>query len=92
MRRTIGYRQEIKKTFLIPTIAAAVMGACTFGVYKLFYMAIKSNAISTMMAIIVAVAVYGILLIKLKCLTDEELRQMPGGTKLLGLLRKLHLM
>ena len=92
IRRTIGYRQEIKKTFLIPTIAAAVMGACTFGVYKLFYMAVKSNVISTMIAIVVAVAVYGILLIKLKCLTDEELRQMPGGTKLLGLLRKLHLM
>ncbi|MBE5971907.1 MAG: polysaccharide biosynthesis protein [Lachnoclostridium sp.] len=92
IRRTIGYRQEIKKTFVIPTISAAVMGGCTFGVYKLIYMVIKSNAVATVFSIFVAVAVYGVLLIKLKCLDEEELRQMPGGTRLLGIFKKVHLM
>lgn len=92
IRRTIGYRQELKKTILIPTASAAVMGICTFAVYKLIHMAVKSNAVSTLVSIAAAVLVYGVLLIKLKCLTEEELRQMPGGTRLLGLFRKLRLM
>lgn len=92
IRRTIGYRQELKKTILIPTIAAAVMGVCTFGVYKFIYMAVKSNGLSTLFSITAAVLVYGVLLIKLKCLTEEELYQMPGGTRLLGVFRKLRLM
>ena len=92
IRKTIGYRQEIKKTILIPTISAAIMGVCTVGVYKLLYAVIKSNAISTILSIVAAVAVYGILLIKLKCLDETELRQMPGGTRLLGIFRKLRLM
>lgn len=92
IRRTIGYRQELKKTFLIPTVASAVMGVCTFGAYKLIYMGVKSNAISTILSICVAVAVYGIILIKLGCLTEEELREMPAGTRLLVVFRKLHLM
>ncbi len=92
IRRTIGYRQEIKKTFLIPTISAAIMGGCTFGVYRLFVTLTKSNAISTLLSIVVAVAVYGVLLIKLKCLDETELRQMPGGTRLLSVLRKVRLM
>ena len=90
--RTIGYRQEVKKTFIIPTISAAVMGGCSFGAYKLIYTVIKSNAIATLSSIFAAVAVYGVLLIKLKCLDREELRQMPGGTRLLGIFEKVHLM
>lgn len=92
IRRTIGYRQELKKTFFIPTIASAVMGVCAFVSYKAVYGVIKSNAVSTLLAIGIAVAVYGILLIKLKCLTEDELYQMPGGTRLLSVFRKLHLM
>ena len=92
IRRTIGYRQEIKKTFLIPTISAAIMGGCTFAVYRLFVTLTKSNAVSTLLSIVVAVAVYGVLLIKLKCLDETELRQMPGGTRLLSVLRKVRLM
>ena len=92
IRRTIGYHQEIKKTFVIPTVSAAVMGVCTFGVYKMIFMVIKSNAIATMVSIVAAVAVYGVLLIKLKCMDEDELRQMPGGTRLLGILKRVHLM
>lgn len=92
IRRTIGYRQEWKKTFMIPTMASAVMGVCTFGTYKIVYGAIKSNTAATLIAIGIAVLVYGILLIRMKCLTREELYQMPGGIRLFALLRKLHLM
>jgi len=92
IRRTIGYKQEVKKTVLIPTVSAAVMGVCTFGAYKLIHFAIQSNILSTLVSIFVAVAVYGVLLIKLKAMTADEMREMPGGTRLLGICRKLRLM
>ena len=85
------YRQEVKKTFLIPMVASAVMGAAAFGVYRAAY-SIFGNLISTGISVLVAVAVYFVLLILLKGVDTQELRSMPGGTRLSGLARKLHLM
>ena len=92
IRNLLGYRQEMKKTVVIPVIASAVMGLFTFGSYQLVHLAVKSNALSTMFAMMVAVIVYGVLLIKLGALSAAELKTMPGGTKLLRGFRKLHLM
>lgn len=92
IRKALGYRQEIKKTILLPTVASAIMGAGAFLVYRLIHMAVKSNAVSTLAAILAAVMIYGVLLIKLKCLDAKELKSMPGGTRLLGIARKLRLM
>ena len=85
------YRQEVKKTFLTPMVASAVMGAAAFGVYRAAY-SIFGNLISTGISVLVAVAVYFVLLILLKGVDAQELRSMPGGTRLSGLARKLHLM
>ena len=84
------YRQEVKKTFLIPMVASAVMGAAAFGVYRAAY-SVFGNLISTGISVLVAVAVYFVLLILLKGVDAQELRSMPGGTRLSGLARKLHL-
>ncbi len=85
------YRQEVKKTFLTPMVASAVMGAAAFGVYRAAY-SVFGNLISTGISVLVAVAVYFVLLILLKGVDAQELRSMPGGTRLSGLARKLHLM
>ena len=89
--RAVRYRQEIVKTFLIPLLASAVMGAAALGTYRLCLKA-AGSAVSTAAAIAAAVAVYFVLLIKLRGVDEQELRGMPGGTRLLGLARKLHLM
>ena len=92
IRRYLNYRQEIVKTFLLPAVASAFMGAAAFGVYKGVTLIIKSNLLGTIFAVLAAIAVYGVLLIKLRCVDEEELYSMPGGTKVLRLSRKLHLM
>lgn len=92
IRKVLGYKQEIKRTIFLPTAASAVMGACAFGVYQLIHLAVRSNAVCTIGAVFAAILVYGLLLIRLHCLTEDELYQMPGGTRLLGMLQKLHLM
>ena len=92
IRKILGYRQEVKKTILLPAAASAVMGAAAVGVYKLIHLGIQSNAVCTLGAVAAAVAVYGVLLVKLGCLDEDELHQMPGGTRLLQVFRKLRLM
>lgn len=92
IRKYLNYRQELIKTFLLPAVAAAFMGAAAFGVYKLVVLIIKSNLIGTLLAVITAVAVYGILLIKLRCIDEEELYTMPGGTKIIRISKRLRLM
>ena len=89
--RAVKYRQEVLKTFFIPFICSAVMGGAAWGTYRLCSKGVGNTA-ATGAAILAAVAVYFVLLIKLKGVDARELREMPGGTRLLGLARKLHLM
>ena len=92
MKKYLEYKNPWKAAYVSPLIASAVMGLFTFGSYQLVHLAVKSNALSTMFAMMVAVIVYGVLLIKLGALSAAELKTMPGGTKLLRVFRKLHLM
>ena len=92
IHNTLGYRQEMVKTFLLPAISAAFMGAAAYGVYRGVTLVIHSNVLGTLLAVLVAVAVYGVLLIKLHCIEEDEMYSMPMGRKLTRICRKLHLM
>ena len=92
IRKEIRYRQELTRTFFIPAVAAAIMGVAAFLTYRVVTMVIKSNLLGTVVSVSVAVAVYGVLLIRLRGIEEQELKSMPGGTRLFGLCRKLHLM
>ena len=91
LRRYIGYEQEAKQTFLIPAAASAVMGVATFIVYKGVYFVLHINAIATLLAIVVAVVVYAVALLKFHGLTEEELYSFPKGTTLSVYLKRFHL-
>ena len=47
---------------------------------------------ATVIALIAAIAVYGISLIMLGGVSENELREMPAGTKLVKVLKTIHLM
>lgn len=91
IRRYLRCRQEIKKTFVLPSVCALFMGVAAFGVQKALH-ELVGNSISTVIAIAVAVIVYGVLLLKLRCVTRREIMAMPGGRKLVPLLHSLHLL
>lgn len=92
IRNTMFYRQEIKKTFLIPAISAVVMGLATRGVFLGIHKLVNSNIIAVLMAILTAVLVYGGLLLKLGGLDAKELESMPKGRFLARIAQKLHLL
>lgn len=90
--RYSGARQDLKKTYLIPILSSAVMGVAVFGVYRLLMSVVKSNAVSVIAAIVFGAIVYAVVLLLLKGLTEEELKQFPKGYLLIKAAKKLHLM
>lgn len=92
LRTIIGYRQEYQKTFLMPLTAAAVMGAVTFVCNFLLQKFTGSNTLSAIVSIIVAVAVYAVMLLLIRGLEEEDLLRFPGGRKIAAFAAKLHLL
>ncbi len=90
--RLLSYKQEIKKTFIIPTVCSVFMAGVAYLVYWVSYNTVKSNTISTLLAIIFAVIVYGVLLLVFKAVTESELVKMPMGRTLARIAVKLHLL
>jgi stage V sporulation protein B len=58
LNREIGYVQEVPLTYGIPLACAVVMGVVSFGCYAILHMLTKSNVISLVPTLVVAVAVY----------------------------------
>ena len=105
IRKKLGYVQEFKSTFVLPSIAAACMGVVTFLVYEgmeLLMVQIgmmekevlnwSANVICLIPSILVAVIVYFALVIKLKAVTQDELKAMPKGALLVKVAKKIHLL
>ena len=96
IRRYLHYRQEIKKTFIIPLIASAFMALAAFVVHWVFntllnyiFIDFASNAIATIFAILAGVFVYGFFLIKLRGVRESEILSIPKGETLVRLLKKI---
>lgn len=91
LSRATKYRQEYKKTFLIPFEAATLMGVFAYAANQLM-IRLLPDKISTILACMIAAAFYGVALIGLGGLTAEEIEAFPMGTKLHKILRKMRLM
>jgi stage V sporulation protein B len=89
--RTIGYRQELRRTFIIPVFVSGIMGLAAYGTYRLFSL-FAGLLISTVMAILVGVVVYAVLLVRLRGITERELMGMPKGHLLVALLKKCRIL
>lgn len=98
IQKYAGYKQEYKKIFVRPFIASAFMGIAAWVVYKVVYMGAQhiggylGNAVSVMIAIIVAVLVYLVGIVKTDAVSKEEMLAMPKGHLLIRMCQKLKLM
>ncbi len=92
VHKYLGFAQEVTKCFCIPFLASVIMGAITYIVYAGVHFITKSFAISLLPALAAAVIVYFLLVLKMKCLTREELYEFPFGRKMSVLADKLHLL
>ena len=92
LKKYLGYEQEVTRTFCVPLIASFIMGILAFGIYYLFFMLTHKIYIAIFPAVVAAVIVYFMLVIKLQGLNRHELYEFPMGRKLSVVADKLHLL
>lgn len=91
IREAIGYVQERQRTYVIPTLAAAIMGVVAF-VLNTVLDIFMPGRLATLIVIIVSIMVYAVSLLKFGGMTEDELLSMPKGATLISICRKLHLL
>ena len=87
IRRFIHYRQEWYKTFAVPAIASVIMGAAVYLVYSVFHL-FAGNTISTVIAILMGVVVYGVGLVSFKGISIDEIAMFPKGHLIIKVLHR----
>lgn len=92
LKKYCGYRQRIKKAFLIPGICSAIMGVAVYFCYQLIQQISGINAVSTVVSILVGILVYVAMMLLLRGLGEEELSRFPKGAALVRFFKKLHLL
>lgn len=92
LKRHLQYRQEMKKTFLMPLVASAVMGVIAYFVYQGLYLLTGINIISLLVAVCIGAGVYFVLILVTGAVTEEELAALPKGRTMVHLARKMHLL
>lgn len=92
VRRAIGYRQELLKTFAVPFLASVFMGAVAWAVYEGLLLLTSSPKIAVLPAILVGAVVYFALLLLFRGVSEQELRSFPKGQLLVRAAKKCRLL
>ena len=92
VRRVCGFRINVADTFIKPLIASGVMGLVAYAVYLVLDLFVGGRWIPTIIAVCVAMAVYVVVVLKIGTLSDDDIKALPMGVRLLRWCRKLRLM
>lgn len=88
----LDYKQEVKKTFLLPLLASSIMGGIAYFTYEGIHRLISSNAVCVAISIVLAIVVYGVIIVLLKTVDEVELLEMPKGAAILRICKKIHIL
>ncbi len=91
IHKAVGYRQEVKKTFIVPVVSAAIMGAVLY-LFDFLFMRNGFSRILILVSIMIGVIVYFIFMIMFKGITEKEILMLPGGRYIYKPLHKLHIL
>ena len=105
VKRKLGYKQEVMRTFVLPLVGSFWMGVAAFftnyGLNKLFRLIYQNpqmeisgiiNAVCVMISVMIAAIVYFFVIMKIGAINKKELTGMPKGNLILRICSKLHIM
>ena len=84
-----GYKQEVLRTFLMPTVCSAVMGVISYFFYLGMYTITKSEIISLIVTIVLAACIYFLLMIITRTLSEKEIYDLPMGGRIVRLAKTI---
>ena len=87
MKKSLEFTVDVKKTYILPAISAAVMGAIAFGVHFVFSLVFGkfvsswyfTNLFATIIAVVIAIIVYFVVLIRSGGASEDDIRRFPKG-------------
>lgn len=83
---------SFKELILKPFTSVLIMAVCTFATYKLLVLKFgEYSRIATLISLIVAVVSYLIAVIKIKVLSEDDYRLLPGGERIYSIFKKIKL-
>lgn len=89
--RYLGYRPHLGTTLILPLICTAIMSVVCFAVYQILHL-FAGKAVPMILAILAAVAVYFVLIIKTGLMTERDLNDLPMGSKIARLAKRTGLL
>lgn len=100
MRKYLGYKQEMDRTFARPLFSSVMMGAAAYGVYEgmsyLLALFMESayfmNLIAFGVAALIGAMLYFVLVIKLKAIKEADLKGLPKGKLIVKAAKKMKLL
>ena len=86
IRRSLHQNPNLRRAFLRPFLCSAGMGAVAFAVYALcvrlpFLHGKMGMFLGMVLAILAAVVVYVVAVVRSGCITNEDMKLIPGGEK-----------
>lgn len=92
LQKAVKFKINYRRILVKPIFASILMGIiCKFS-YSLFLLMTKSNSVSTIFSIFLAMITYILIMILIKGFNREDLKIMPMGNKIIHLLEKFNLM
>ena len=99
-RKRLGLNLDIRTIYVMPVVAAVVMGIAAFVVYFVLTLPFGGmsevnylvNLVATAFAIGAGALTYAAVLVKSGTITEEVLRSLPKGTKVIGVLKSVKLL
>lgn len=91
LRKVTKIRPDYNGIFFKPAIASIVMGVFCYFSYKFIFYFSKSNAMSTLISIFIAIIVYLVSLAVIGGFKREDLSLLPTGRKLISILERYRL-
>lgn len=85
----VGKLPNVKKMFGMPLLCAIISIGTAAAIYLLAGMILPSR-IATIVAIIVSICLYLITILRTKTVTEDEIKLLPHGEKIVDLLKKIH--
>lgn len=86
--KTVKLKLTFKKLVIKPALATTIMAICSYFIYSTLS-GIIIERLATIIAIIFAIVIYIIAVLKLRIFTRKEFEMMPAGEKIVKILEKL---
>ena len=86
--KNIKLNLTFSKFVLKPLFATVIMGICSYFIYSNL-LGILGNKLAIIIAIVVAIIIYGLAIVVLKIFDKEEILKLPMGHKIFKIFKKL---